>query len=760
MTDLPASIEAYLTEAGFSQTEITVVRKLLEGEALTLRELAAKTGKSTGVLDLAVKKLLSRRILCRETVNDTPKMIIKSLEPILRWVKRDTEEKFESMKSRARDFETFIHSLRIQNRRPEIEYYEGEEGIRKAYGSLLGFGVKEFLHYRPVTVKEEEDPLRAFRVQYFRERHKRGIFSRTLAPDTPLGRRFQSRDAFEYRETQLLKEEEFPITFEKIIAGSSVLCFNFTQEQACLLKLPELAEAERKMFEVLWRQPTEQKLKAALAEPQSPEIGLQTKTFSSLREFFLSRKSIAFMVAFGFLAAGITYGLYLHNVNLNTQRLKEQAKAIAATAAPEFVIEDINKIHVASDMKTDAYQRVFKKLNDIRNRNPSVVYSYIMRLIDEEKTLFEFVADADSNDDIPAYTDSNRDGVLDEKDENSWPGEVYDASLAKESTLESLIRPVGVDAFLDQWGAWISGWAPIKDSAGKTVAVFGVDLKASDIVDLTYQSFKPLYFFFGFFLLFILIRLTAFHRSLFFDILKLLRSRRVLLVMSFFAVVALVVTYGMYRYTINLMNEQIGNRLMSIASTAVPEIDTSDFDKLHVESDMKTEEYQRVFMKLNEIRDRNENVTWVYIMRPTKNPNIWEFVADADSNYDIPRYPKDLNGDGILDKADESVWPGFSYDATGQKMALPGLALSKTFVEWTVDQWGPTLTGSAPIHDSTGKPVAILGIDMNVLTFQEEIEKKFTPIFWFIAVFSLMVGIQIAYLFIFQKKATPRLPSA
>ena len=58
MTALPAHIEEYLLEAGFTSTEILVLRRLLVGESMTLREMASNTGKSTGVLDQAMKKLL------------------------------------------------------------------------------------------------------------------------------------------------------------------------------------------------------------------------------------------------------------------------------------------------------------------------------------------------------------------------------------------------------------------------------------------------------------------------------------------------------------------------------------------------------------------------------------------------------------------------------------------------------------------------------------------------------------------------------
>ena len=205
MNSFPVSIEKYLTEeAGFSGTELLSLRHLLSGDALTLRELAAKTGKSTGVLDQAVKKLITRQILCKQNVNDSPKITLSSPEAIRIWMQNDLQDKQKILRRKEKDIESFVSSLKFNIARPQIEYFEGEEGLKKAYRKLLDLTEKELLLYMPMIHKEEEDPLGAFRVQYFRERKKRKIFLRVIGHDTPLGRRYKSRDHFEYRQTVLL----------------------------------------------------------------------------------------------------------------------------------------------------------------------------------------------------------------------------------------------------------------------------------------------------------------------------------------------------------------------------------------------------------------------------------------------------------------------------------------------------------------------------------------------------------------------------
>ena len=93
MVALPTSIEAALKDAGFTGTEILVLRKLMEEDSMTLRELASKTGKSTGVLDQAIKKLLRKGIIHRQDFNGVSKFVLLSITTISEWMARDMREK-------------------------------------------------------------------------------------------------------------------------------------------------------------------------------------------------------------------------------------------------------------------------------------------------------------------------------------------------------------------------------------------------------------------------------------------------------------------------------------------------------------------------------------------------------------------------------------------------------------------------------------------------------------------------------------------
>ncbi|PIR49118.1 hypothetical protein COU80_00855 [Candidatus Peregrinibacteria bacterium CG10_big_fil_rev_8_21_14_0_10_55_24] len=735
MTGLPASIEQYLKDSGFSATELLVLQKLFDGEALTLRELAAKTGKSTGVLDQAAKKLLRRGVLHREIINGSPRFTVNSLAGISTWVEKDMERKHTHLTRQQRDFESFLSSVKREQARPEMEHFDGEEGIKRAYTKLLTLAEKELLFYVPVEYREEEDPLRAFRVQHFRSRHRLGIFSRVLAPDTPLSRRYQHRDAFEYRETEILPKEDFPVDFEKVITDRAIACFNHHEQRACLLHYPEMAQTERNVFELLWRQATERdEQESPVPEPKQPSISFDTRTLSSLREFFVSRKSIALFFVCAMLAASITFGLYRHNYNLNQKRVMERAMAIAATAAMEFDTEDIDQLHTVEDVEKPEFMKLVEHLRLIKQRNENILFVYIDRPTGMENPSWEVVADADYG---TPDEDLNDDGIIEEFEQLTMPGQKYPHA---DPLLKERLQKPTAEFLKDEWGEYCDASAPIFDTEGNTVAALFVDVDTQEVRDLTRQSFKVAYYFFGFFFLFVLIRLAAFNRPLFFWLLRCLRSRKVLTVIGSCALVALGVTYGMYRYTLGLMQEEIGQRLMAIAATAAPEIDAEDLDALHMAKDMKTEEYQRVFRKLNEVKAQNENIMWAYILRPTEEKDIWEWVADADSNFNIPFSDIDYNQDSIIDEQDEGISPGVRYFSEGRKYSNEGL-LYPLVDGLSTDQWGTFLTATAPIHDDLGRSVAILAIDMEIDDFYAYVQQKFMPYFWFLSVFLvLLVG--------------------
>jgi signal transduction histidine kinase len=173
------------------------------------------------------------------------------------------------------------------------------------------------------------------------------------------------------------------------------------------------------------------------------------------------------------------------------ESLRERLTSVVSTAALNFDADLLEKIQNPNDYKTDIYRDVVIKLQEIREVNKDVLYAYIMRKTNDAN-IFSFVADADSFDpSIPI--DLNEDGIIDEEDKLSYPGDPYDAT--ENSTLKEsgLLFPITDNELTtDQWGTFLSAYSPIFNKDNKTAQeLIGIDVDVSDYINLINLALFP-----------------------------------------------------------------------------------------------------------------------------------------------------------------------------------------------------------------------------------------------------------------------------
>jgi hypothetical protein len=159
--------------------------------------------------------------------------------------------------------------------------------------------------------------------------------------------------------------------------------------------------------------------------------------------------------------------------------------------------------------------------------------------------------------------------------------------------------------------------------------------------------------------------------------------------------------------------EQTRQNLLLIASNAALLIDVSVLLQVPLESEGdRSTAYQAVSSQLETIKQTNPSLKYAYIMRTTDQPGILQYVVDADPAPEI-----------ITAQSPRSL-PGDKYDARAfceMLKAYTEPAADKTI---KADAWGIFISGYAPIHDSSGQAVAILGVDMeagNILKLQKKV---------------------------------------
>jgi signal transduction histidine kinase len=192
--------------------------------------------------------------------------------------------------------------------------------------------------------------------------------------------------------------------------------------------------------------------------------------------------------------------LYKLTQQLFRDGLDDRMIAAASIAAAQFDPVPLEAIRGPQSVKTEAYRHAVLQLRWIRANTANVKYIYILRKTKDPNQL-EFVADADSLD-PSAKIDLNGDGVIDDQDALTSPGDPYDIQPFPEFRAAAFSRPF-VDPSIshDQWGSFLSGTAPIR-SFGKmtepTSYVLGLDMDVSHFEAVVNTALVPFLVFVAF----------------------------------------------------------------------------------------------------------------------------------------------------------------------------------------------------------------------------------------------------------------------
>jgi putative nucleotidyltransferase with HDIG domain len=193
------------------------------------------------------------------------------------------------------------------------------------------------------------------------------------------------------------------------------------------------------------------------------------KNFSFLFSF-KTRVTLILILAMVFVTGLNNFFVYRFNLVSHFEQLRNSLKAVAQTATLAVDLDTLRKIPLTWEgVRSPAFREVAEKLGKIRDMNAPIQYVYIMEKTKEPGKL-RFLIDIN-----PTGREQQR------KRSSARPGDFYDASRFPEMQ-EGFTAPTA-DRKLqtDPWGVTLSGYAPIRDASGKTVALLGVDILADDI---------------------------------------------------------------------------------------------------------------------------------------------------------------------------------------------------------------------------------------------------------------------------------------
>jgi hypothetical protein len=180
---------------------------------------------------------------------------------------------------------------------------------------------------------------------------------------------------------------------------------------------------------------------------------------------FRAKVTIAFILSLFFVAVLSNFLLYKYSYNSRFSQLREELEFVAQTAA--LGVDEKTLMQVPLDRKgieSPEYKEIAGQLRKIKNSNPQIVFIYTMTATEGDEA-WQFIVDPD-----PSGREKREDGPT------AYPGDTYDISRFPDMK-KAFERP-SADTKLteDEWGVTLSGYAPIRDESGRTVAILGIDI--------------------------------------------------------------------------------------------------------------------------------------------------------------------------------------------------------------------------------------------------------------------------------------------
>ncbi|MFH0790685.1 MAG: HD domain-containing phosphohydrolase [Candidatus Omnitrophota bacterium] len=191
-----------------------------------------------------------------------------------------------------------------------------------------------------------------------------------------------------------------------------------------------------------------------------------------INSFFRSfRAKITLTLILCVFLTGVINLFLIHKITFDSaiKNLRNRLMIIAQTSTLMVDADLLMQIPLNRDgVNTAQFKTVVDVLKKIKDVIPSIKYIYILTKTGQQG-IWRFIVDFDSS-------------VQGKKeDDTAYPGDKYDASRFPEMIRGYEQPSADKKLEVDEWGVTLSGYAPIRDKSGKSVAMLGVDMMADDV---------------------------------------------------------------------------------------------------------------------------------------------------------------------------------------------------------------------------------------------------------------------------------------
>ncbi|MCX6353617.1 MAG: diguanylate cyclase [Candidatus Aureabacteria bacterium] len=159
--------------------------------------------------------------------------------------------------------------------------------------------------------------------------------------------------------------------------------------------------------------------------------------------------------------------------------------------------------------------------------------------------------------------------------------------------------------------------------------------------------------------------------------------------------------------------DQLRSTLSVYASAAAMLVDGDKHAALAQQGDMRSPYFIELYATLKKFKSIDPRISECYTMVKSDTPNVWQFVIDASE-------ATDDNGDGVILDNEKPALLGEKYDVSAYPEMQKAFEGTITDREINQDKWGRWLSAYAPVRDSHGRAIAIVGLDISAETLRSQ----------------------------------------
>lgn len=187
-----------------------------------------------------------------------------------------------------------------------------------------------------------------------------------------------------------------------------------------------------------------------------------------------------------------------------------------------------------------------------------------------------------------------------------------------------------------------------------------------------------------------------------------------------------------YQFTFKSQFEGLRSNLIAIAQTAAMTTEAVHVAEIPLTKEgMNTQGFAVTSAHLKRIKAANPQIKYIYILSKTENGKMCQFVVDEDSGK----------------RRNIESFPGSPYNAGRFEEMMRGFDSATADRKLESDEWGKTLSGYAPIRDASGKPIALLGVDIdaqNIYLMEREVTMRTGLVFLIGFFLAIILGYMIS----------------